>query len=166
MTTDTPDAGLSPRFPALGILVIIGGMLLAIWIGFGHALFGISGDLSLLFVLMAAVVVTLQLFLGRAVILTARHGYRTRPRTMVIITLGWACGVLFGLTVPDVTSHGPQTILTGSHEPALGIAIGVTNPAGIICLGLTIAALVLAHGDARGGRPRYDEDAILDAQGL
>ncbi|MCX7522572.1 hypothetical protein OSC27_09830 [Microbacterium sp. STN6] len=150
---------------ARALLVTIAGLIVSAWIGFGHYLFGIAGALTPLYVFIGVVLFVLHVFLGRAIVLTKRNGYRTRPRTLVIAGLCWACGIICGLTLPNTTAGGGlTTILTGPHEPSLGIAIGVTNPAGIICLGLAVTALVLAYIDVRGGKPRYDEDAILDAQ--
>jgi hypothetical protein len=77
--------------------------------------------------------------------------------------LSWLAGVLNGLTLPDVTPHGGmQTIISGADPTGLQIAIGVTNPCAILCLSMAAAAIFLGYYDARGRRPKYDEDAILD----
>jgi hypothetical protein len=78
--------------------------------------------------------------------------------TVAMLVVSWVCGILLGLMIPDVTALGLQTILTGPHEPGLGIAIGVANPLGIIMLLTGIIALVLARGDAKGRAIVAEED--------
>lgn len=77
---------------------------------------------------------------------------------MAILIASWACGILLGLTIPDATEQGLQTILTGAEEPGLSIAIGIANPLGIIMLVTGIVALVLARGDAKGRAHRVAEE--------
>ncbi|TAM70425.1 MAG: hypothetical protein EPN48_03225 [Microbacteriaceae bacterium] len=153
----------SPVSVAPGILIIVGGLLVAAWIGVGRFPFGIAGSLTPLYVFIALIILGLQAATGRALIRGARAGYAARGWTIAIVLCSWAFGILCGLTLPDATPSGLQTIVSGSHEPGLGIAIGVTNPAGMICAILSVAAVILAYRDARGGRPVYDEDGALDA---
>jgi hypothetical protein len=63
--------------------------------------------------------------------------------------------------IPDVTAHGLQTILTGSAEPGLGIAIGFANPLGVLMLVFAVAALILARGDAVGRADAPTEDELF-----
>lgn len=166
MTTERTggaDQSRTARSPAAGILITIVGLLVAVWVGFGRVPFGVAGELTPVFALIALLIGTLQVFTGRAVIVTARRGHRLGAWTVIIVAFSWVCGIVFGLTLPDLTATGLQTIATGPHQPALGFAIGVTNPAGILCIALSIASVAIANRDARGGRPKYDEDAILDA---
>ncbi|MEO8907184.1 MAG: hypothetical protein ABI310_03805, partial [Microbacteriaceae bacterium] len=109
------------------------------------------------------IIAALQVATGRALIRGARAGYPARGHTVAVVLSSWGFGILCGLTLPDATAAGLQTILTGSREPGLGIAVGVTNPAGMICIILSVTAVILAYRDARGGRPIYDEDGALDA---
>ena len=55
-----------------------------------------------------------------------------------------------GLTLPDSSPRGLQTIISGSAQPALDIAIGIANPLGVIGIATAIIALVLSIRDSRG----------------
>lgn len=135
--------------PAL--LVLFAGMVIAAWVSVGRALFGVAGDLTQVYTFtLGLVVFLLHAFIAEALLRAAQHGFRTRPATLAMLFASWACGILLGLMIPDVTPLGLQTILTGASEPGLSIAIGVANPLGIIMLVTGIVALVLARGDAKG----------------
>lgn len=157
------EATRAPMSVAPGILIILGGLLVAAWIGVGRFPFGVAGSLTPLYVFIGLIVAGLQVATGRALIRGARAGYQAHGWTIAIVLSSWAFGILCGLTLPDATPAGMQTILTGAQEPGLGIAIGVTNPAGMICVILSVAAVILAYRDARGGRPIYDQDGANDA---
>lgn len=139
------------------VLVAAAGVLLAVWVVFGRFLFGAGGDLTPVYLLLGVLIVTLHAFIGLALVRTAHGGYRTRGATVGTLVAAWVCGILLGLTIPDITPLGLQTAITGAHEPWRGIAIGLANPAGIVMIALIIAALVLANQDARGPRPSDDE---------
>lgn len=156
---DTSTASpLTPRAATFGYVVTLGGFVLALWICFGRFLFGIGGSLTPIYVVtIGFLVATLHFFAGRAISRTARLGRNTRPSTVAMICIAWFTGILLGLMIPDATADGLQTIVSGAVEPGLGIAIGLANPLGIICLATSIAAVALAHGDAKG-RPELEED--------
>jgi hypothetical protein len=143
-----------------GVLVAIGGLVLAGWVTLGRVLFGVAGELTQLYVFtLGLVIVVLNAFVAEGLARTADNGYRTRPATIGMLLASWACGILLGLMIPDVTPLGLQTILTGPHEPGLGIAIGIANPLGIVMLVTVIVALGLARGDAKGkAHQRAEED--------
>jgi branched-subunit amino acid ABC-type transport system permease component len=161
--TDRPEQKREPRPVASGVLMLVAGLVAAAWIGFGRYLFGVAGDVTPLYVFIAVVIGGLNVLTGRAVIRTARRGYPTSGWTVTIAAASWAFAIMCGLTLPDATPTGMQTIISGGHEPGLGIAIGLTNVTGMICVALCVAAVILAYRDARGRRPIYDEDAVLDA---
>lgn len=141
-----------------GIVVACAGVLLAAWIVGGRSLFGVGGSLTVTFALTIGVLlVVLHFFVGRAILRTARRGYRTRPATIGTVIAAWGCGILLGLMIPDITPAGLQTILTGGSEPGLGIVIGLSNPLGIVMFVMSITALVLATVDSKGG-PRVPEE--------
>ncbi|WP_198295536.1 hypothetical protein [Diaminobutyricimonas sp. LJ205] len=142
---------------ARGIAVFLAGVALALWIVFGRFLFGVGGELTPIYLLIGIVIVFLYAFIGQAMARAATRGYLTRRATLVTLIAAWGCGILLGLTIPDVTPDGLQTVISGTAEPWRGIAIGLANPAGIITVALSIAALVLANQDARGPRPSDDE---------
>src|SRR5690554_3102888 len=142
---------MQPRSIAPALLVLFIGLLLAAWVSVGRALFGISGELTQVYVFTVGLVIfLLHAFIAEAMLRTAQHGYRARPATVAMLIASWVCAILLGLTIPDATPSGLQTILTGAEEPGLGIAIGVANPLGIIMLVTAIVALGLARGDAKG----------------
>ncbi|WP_417562598.1 hypothetical protein [Microbacterium sp.] len=139
------------RSPLPGYLIVVVGLVLALWIAFGRVLFGVAGELTVVYALtIAPLLVVLHLFIAQGVLRTARRGYRSRRATFGTLYASWGCAVLLGLLIPDLTSTGLQTVLTGGSEPALGIAIGFANPIGIIMFVFAVAALILARGDANG----------------
>lgn len=163
MSTRSADAGASVSSSArpgtLGVVVAGAGVLLAAWVVFGRSVFGVGGSLTVTYALTIGVVlVVLHFFIGRGILRTARRGYRTRRATVGTVIAAWGCGILLGLMIPDLTPIGLQTILTGPSEPGLGIAIGVSNPLGIVMLVMSITALVLATVDSKGGPKVLDED--------
>lgn len=140
-----------------GSVVLVVGLVIALWIVAGRFLFGIGGELTLVYLLIGALIATLHAFVARAVMRVREHGFTLRPSTRGILFASWGCGLLLGLTIPDLTPEGLQTILTGATQPWLEVAIGVANPAGILAIAFSITALVLANQDAHGPRPHEDD---------
>jgi hypothetical protein len=131
--------------------VIMAAIAVAGWISFGRHLFGIGGDLTVVYAAtLGAIFLVLLVLTGLAVRRTARRGFQTRAITQALLITSGVCGFLLGLTIPDSTPRGLQTIISGPTEPALGIAIGIANPLGVIGIATAIIALVLAIGDSRG----------------
>jgi hypothetical protein len=155
-----PGEPSEPRSVIPGVLVACGGVVLAAWIVGGRHLFGVGGELTPVFAgTIGLALVALHFFAGRAIARTARRGRRTRPATVATLAVAWGCGILLGFTIPDITAHGLQTILSTLVGPgSLDLVVGLSNPLGIIMLATSIAALVLASGDASGGPPRAEED--------
>ncbi|HEU4808835.1 MAG TPA: hypothetical protein VFT01_11285 [Homoserinimonas sp.] len=150
---------MQPRSIAPALLVVFTGLLIAAWVSVGRLLFGVAGELTQLYTFtLGLLIVVLHAFIAEALARTAQNGHRTRRATIWMLATSWACGILLGLMIPDVTALGLQTILTGPHEPGLSIAIGVANPLGIIMLVTAIVALALARGDARGKAHVVEED--------
>lgn len=142
---------MKPRSVAPALAVIFVGFLLAAWVSVGRTLFGVAGELTQLYTFtLGLVIFLLHVFIAEALLRAAQHGYRTRRATVAMLIASWACGILLGLTIPDVTPVGLQTIITGAEEPGLSLAIGVANPLGIIMLVTAIVALFLVRGDAKG----------------
>ena len=153
--TDAP----ARRFGAFGLVVIIAGVVLAAWVSLGRIPFGIAGELTPWFVVtLGLLIAVLHFFTGRAIVRTARLGRATRPVTILYVCFSWACGLLLGLMIPDVTADGWQTIISGPGEPMLSIAVGLANPLGIVCIATAVVALVLAGQDARGSIRRHDDE--------
>lgn len=143
---------------ARSVGVFLAGLALALWIVFGRFLFGVGGELTLAFTPIGVLLIVLHWFLARALARTAVRGFAVRPSTWGTLITAWAFGILFGLTIPDITPDGLQTIVSGTQQPALDIAIGVTNPAWVIMFAFLIISMVLAYQDARGPRPEEDEE--------
>lgn len=140
-----------PRSGRTGVGVIVAGIAVAGWISFGRHLFGVGGDLTIAYAATLGLTFAVLLVLtGLAVRRTARRGFDTRALTQAMLIASGVCGLLLGLTIPDSTPQGLQTIISGPAEPALGIAIGIANPLGVVGIATAIIALVLAIGDSRG----------------
>jgi hypothetical protein len=143
------------------VLIAGGGVVLAAWVVGGRYLFGVGGDLTLVFACtLGPALVVLHFFVGRAIVRTARRGHRTRAATIATLAVAWGCGILLGFTIPDITANGLQTILSSLTSPgSLDLVVGLSNPLGIIMLATSVAALVLATGDAHGPQqPSEDDD--------
>lgn len=152
---------MESRSPVRGVLVGVIGVVLAGWIAFGRALFGVAGSLTPVYALtLGIVVVVLHLFIAQGFMRTATRGFRHRRATFGALAASWGCAVALGLLIPDITPEGLQTILTGTSEPGRGIAIGFANPMGIIMIVFAVVALFLARGDAlgRADAPPEEED--------
>ncbi|MEJ1089598.1 hypothetical protein WDU99_14870 [Microbacterium sp. Mu-80] len=141
-----------------GVGVLLVGFAIALWIVFGRFLFGAGGELTVVYLAIGLIVLVLHVFIARALSRTASRGFPVRPATRGTLIAAWGCGILLGLTIPDITAKGMQTIISGAQQPALDVAIGVANPAGIIMMALTIISLVLANQDAQGPRPTEDDE--------
>ncbi|MGV8911148.1 MAG: hypothetical protein ACOH14_00905 [Rhodoglobus sp.] len=140
-----------PQAGHLGTAVIVAGIAVAGWISFGRHLFGIGGDLTIAYAATLGLIFAVLLVLaGLAVRRTSRRGFETRALTHAMLIASGTCGFLLGLTIPDSTPHGLQTIISGPTEPALGIAIGIANPLGVVGIATAVIALVLAVKDSRG----------------
>lgn len=140
-----------PRSGHVGSSVMVAGLAVAAWVAFGRHLFGIGGDLTIVYATTLGVVFAVLLTLGGAAIRrTGRRGFSTRPVTHAMVVSSGVCAFLLGLTIPDTTAAGLQTIVSGPNEPALGIAIGIANPLGVVGISTAIIALVLAIKESRG----------------
>jgi len=154
---------MQSRSPVWGVVIGLVGLVLAAWIAFGRALFGLSGSLAIVYALtLGIVVVVLHIFIADAFARTARGGFRHRGATYGTLAASWGCAVVLGLLIPDITPAGLQTIVSGTTEPARGMAIGFANPIGIIMIVFAFVALFLARGDAlgRADAPRIEEDEL------
>lgn len=139
------------------------GLLLCAWVAFGRIAFGVQGELTVVYALAVIVPAALYLATGHAWRRAVRAGHRIRGATLAFLIASWACALLLGLMIPDLTPHGFATILSGTAEPALGIAIGISNPLAVIMIATAAFALALSVQDSRGG-PRdhaehYEEPA-------
>lgn len=154
---------MESRSPVWGVVVGVVGVVLAVWVSFGRALFGIAGSLTPVYALTLGVVVAvLSVFIAHGFVRTARRGLRHRGATYGALAAFWCLAGALGLLIPDMTVDGLQTILTGTMEPWRGMAIGFANPVGIIMIVFGFVALFLARGDAlgRADAPHVEEDEL------
>ncbi|WP_435300154.1 hypothetical protein [Timonella sp. A28] len=103
----------------------------------------------------------LHIVLTRAFAKMSARNLQPRRFTYIVLWCSWACLAVLGLTIPDRVNGELHTVLTGAQEPALGLAIGISNPLAIIGVGLSVAAVISILAELRG--PRVHEDEILDA---
>ncbi|CAO1651326.1 Na+/H+ antiporter MnhB subunit-related protein domain-containing protein [Salinibacterium sp. NYA9b] len=140
-----------PRSGRTGVAVIGFGIAVAGWVSFGRHLFGIGGDLTIVYATTIGILFGVVFVLvGLAMRRTQTRGFGTRPITHAMLISSGVCAFLLGLMIPDNTPEGLQTIVSGPNEPALGIAIGIANPLGVIGIATGIIALVLAVKESRG----------------
>ncbi|MEL0627032.1 hypothetical protein V6245_08760 [Salinibacterium amurskyense] len=134
-----------------GVAVIVFGIAVAGWVSFGRHLFGLGGDLTVIYAATLGVIFAILLVLvGLAMRRSDLRGFATRPITHAMLISSGLSAFLLGLTIPDNTPEGLQTIVSGPNEPALGIAIGIANPLGVVGIATGIIALVLAVKESRG----------------
>ncbi|KGJ74884.1 hypothetical protein GY21_10165 [Cryobacterium roopkundense] len=144
----TPGASRSGR---VGRVVVVAGIAVAAWISFGRHLFGLGGDLTIIYAAtLGLIFAALLVSTGLAVRRTARLGFETRVMTYAFLIASGLIGILLGLTLPDSTPRGLQTIISGATQPGLDIAIGIANPLGVIGIATAIIALVFSIRDSRG----------------
>ncbi|MGB3413301.1 MAG: hypothetical protein WBA28_01150 [Microbacteriaceae bacterium] len=143
----------------LSVLVLIVGALLGLWMAAGRALFGAGGDLvPILMYSMLPAFVVVQFVIAVFLLKTVLAGYRIHARTIVFIFLSWMAALGFGFMVPDsvqgelVSAFSKLVDPNGLDGTAIEFAIGFSNPLGILSIGLSVVAAVLAWVDSRGRR--------------
>lgn len=137
------------------------GLVLATWVVLGRGLFGLLGEYTQLYSMLLGIpIVSLHLLNARAISRTNKAGYSTRRGVWVALSLAWTCYTILGFTIPDKVDGSTHSILTGDTAGLVGMAIGISNPMGIIGTGMLVAALIMATQDARD--PSYSEDDLLD----
>ena len=145
-----------------GSIVMVAGILLAAWMGFGRLAFGVGGEFVLAYTLTLSVVIaTLNIFTGLKLRQAKRIGHRIHPQTIVALSLAWVGGIGFGFTVADANANGLNSVMGAlGGEQVYGLAIGLSNLFGIMALGGSIAALVFARLDVRGPKPEEVPDDV------
>lgn len=139
------------------------GLFLAAWVVVGRGLFGLLGDFTGLYVGILGVPMTaLHILIARGMRRTAGQGFVTRPRTFLTLGVAWLLFLLLGFTIPDRVDGSVHSVLTGDTPGVVGMAIGISNPLGIIGTALLVACVICTVFDARG--PHQSEDDLLDAQ--
>lgn len=141
------------------------GVLLALWMSLGRWPFGLTGPVAYWFIpAIGLTYAALQIWLARRLRITRELGKRTRRSVYVTLVLSWACAILFGFTVPELTSDGLVSLLSLWSGSAFSaeMSIALCNPLGIIAFALAGFALGYAFADVR---ERIDEDEFDDGTG-
>ncbi len=134
------------------------GLLFAAWVVYGRGLFGLLGSFTTLYVpLLGVPIIVLHLLIARNIARTTRAGHPTQPRTLIVMSGAWLCFTLLGFLIPDRIDGTLHSVLTGDTPGRIGMAIGFSNPMGIIGIGLCVATIICAYFDARGPQPEEDE---------
>ena len=141
-------------------VVVVVGVVLALWMAAGRWLFGIGGSLTWWYLpTIGLVFIWLQVWQARRLRVTASRGRRTSRSTIVTLILAWVCAIGFGLTVPDRVGDDLVSILSlaGGSAFSAEMSLALCNPFGILAFTLAIASLAFAYADARDPKPEEDE---------
>ncbi|SDQ17290.1 hypothetical protein [Leucobacter chromiiresistens] len=141
-------------------IVVVVGVVLALWMSVGRWPFGIGGSLTWWYVpTIGFVFAGLQLWLAHRLRVTAARGRRTSRSTIVSLILAWLSAVGFGLTVPDRVGDDLVSVLSlaSGSDFSVEMSLALCNPLGILAFALAIAALAFAYADARDPKPEEDE---------
>ena len=144
-------------------VIVIVGLLAALFMGFGRFLFGVGGELTWWYAPLIALPFFLQqLFALQRMIIAERRGRSVGRSVYVALVLSWLCALGFGFTVPDLV--GGELVSVLSHlagDSWIGMSIALCNPLGILAFATSIAAVIFAN--LAGRDPRPTEDDLLDA---
>lgn len=141
-------------------VVVIVGVVLALWMAVGRWPFGIGGSLTWWYLpTIGLVFIWLQMWQARRLRVTASRGRRTSRSTIVSLILAWLCAIGFGLTVPDRVGDDLVSILSLAAGSSLSVemSLALCNPLGILAFALAIASLAFTYADARDPKPEEDE---------
>lgn len=150
------------------VVVMVAGVLMAAWMGFGRIFFGVGGEFVLAYTLTASVAIaTINIFTGLKLRKALSIGHRIHPQTIVALVIAWVGGLGFGFTVADANAAGLNSVMALlGGETVYGLAIGLSNLFGILALGGSIAALVFSRFDVRGPKPEEVPDDVEFVQPL
>lgn len=145
-----------------GVIVMIAGVLMAAWMGFGRIFFSVGGEFVLAYSLTASVAIAaLNIATGFKIRAAKKIGHRIHPQTVVALIVAWVGGIGFGFTVADANEAGLNTVMALlGGELVYGLSIGLGNLFGIMALGGSIAALIFARLDVRGPKPEEVPDDV------
>lgn len=130
-------------------------LLIPLWVTAGRMLFGVGGNLVVIFAATVGPLLAILMLVSAARITVAaarRPRFGAPLRTSFLLLGLWLAGGAFGFLVPDV-GGGPgrdgsvMSALVGTE--AVGFSAALANPVGILTLGLTVALLVVSVRDDR-----------------
>lgn len=140
-------------------LVIIIGIVLALWMAAGRWLFGIGGTLTYWYLpTIALVYIWVHFWIARRINRARQKGRRVGRGTIVSLIVSWVNAIAFGITVPDLHDGHLETII--SHflgDLSREMAIALCNPLGIIAFAGAGFAIGFAIVESRDPKPEEDE---------
>lgn len=130
-------------------------LLIPLWITAGRMLFGIQGNLVVIFAATVGPLMAILMMLSAVritVAATRRPRFGAPVRTSFLLLGLWLAGGAFGFLVPDVGGEpgGDGSVLSAlAGAEAEGISAALANPIGMLTLGLTVALVVVSVRDDR-----------------
>ncbi|WP_091185368.1 hypothetical protein [Paramicrobacterium humi] len=154
MTADLQT--ITTRATTVGVLTIVVGVLVALWVVGSRALFGMTGPVAVIMACtLAPVGLVLQVLSGVWLRRALALGHRIVP-VIVALSFSATAGILFGLTVPEITGTGPRSLFAPAGDGfALEMSTALCNPLAVVYLGTSIAAAIFARLALR--TPRTEE---------
>lgn len=141
-------------------VVMIVGLIMAVWMSAGRWLFGTGGSLTWWYLpTIGLVYAAASYWLARRMTTTRNRGHRLGRATIVTLALSWACAIGFGFLVPDNMGGQLHSIMSHAAGSAFSVemTIALCNPAGIIAFTLLGASIAFAYADARDKVAPEDE---------
>lgn len=145
-------------------VVMIVGVVLALWMAAGRWLFGIGGWLTWWYLPTIGLVYALtSLWLARRMRITRELGRRIGRGTKAMLWASWASACGFGVLVPDNVDHELVSMLSLWSDTAVTaeMSIALCNPLGIMAFTFMGAALVFAYADVRDPKPEPTDEELL-----
>lgn len=145
-------------------LVIVVGVVLALWMAAGRWLFGIGGPLTWWYLpSIGLVYVVMSIWLGRRLRVTRSRGRRTGVGTKAMTYASWASAVAFGITVPDSVGGDLVSMMSlwVGTEVAAEMSIAICNPLGIMAFTFIGAAMFFVYADVRNPKPEPTDEELL-----
>lgn len=139
--------------------MIAAGVLVALWVAGSRALFGMTGTVAVIMACtIAPICLVLHVFAGLWLRRAAALGHRFAP-AIVALAMSWTSGILFGLTVPEITAAGARSLLAPTGDAfSLEMSLALCNPLAVVYLGTTIASAIFARLARKGPRVELEED--------
>lgn len=147
-------------------VVMIVGLIMALWMSAGRWLFGTGGSLTWWYVPSIGLVYALCTYwLVHRMNIVRAKGHRFSRATFVTLAGSWVCAIGFGFMVPDYAGGQLHSIISYYAGSAFSteMTIALCNPAGIIAFALLGASIVFAYADAR--EKIAPEDEVYEGEG-
>lgn len=146
---------------AMGRVVMVAGVILALWMSAGRWLFGTGGSLTWWYLpSIGLCYAAVSFWLTHRMSVTRSRGKHTGRATIVTLLGSWVCAIGFGFLVPDYVDGQLESIVSHAAGSDFSgeMSIALCNPAGIIAFALLGASIVFAYADARDKIAPEDEE--------